>query len=120
MDKTNELAGELLGIVKSMEEFSIDHAPDVVAEIIRFSTLEHIFTFLAGIVCVVVGWRVFKVGRGLEADYEEIDDGVVPQAVGLVGSLTGVILSLCGAAGLIKIWVAPKLFILDYIADKLG
>ena len=108
-----QLTAELLQIVKSTKDFTLEHAPDVCSQIVtmgRFYTIIGVLMILGistllGRVC----YRVFKKEERFD-DYEFI-----------IVMLNAVIVPL-GALityAHIEAWFAPKLYLLKYVKDLL-
>jgi len=112
-----KLNDTLLGMIDDLaktKDFVIDQAPDVIQQLL-------VYKFYISIVCLILGLMfgvvvIYSVFKFIGAEPE---DGKVifGSAIGfLVGSFAGCGFILEGTAWF-KIWLAPKLYLLEYAKD---
>ena len=115
---------EFLQYLKDAVEFGKEQAPDVVRQLI---TYERAFAWFFGVIslallisAIVVAYRL---ARKCKADeyYSRDHEGAfcVSLIYSIVGGLFGSVFSCINASMLIKLYAAPKVYILEYIRHML-
>ena len=112
----NTVKGGIGEIVETMQE----EAPLLVEELLRWKMTVSLIQFGVVIVCLIILIKSFLFIR------KHWDDSDVSDAVGvhlcicsMVAPTVGVLALLGGGLTWIKIWVAPKLYLLEYVQDLL-
>lgn len=115
MNITEAAAQELLTVVKDSKQFILEQAPDVVQEIIRWGIGKNCFQLILGTLFLLISWKLYLAKL---KGKEWVDDEIMPVvlAVGILG-VGGALLAPSSIFNLIKIYAAPKLYILEYLGN---
>lgn len=116
MNINEQAAGQLIEYLNSGSNFIAAQAPAVANEIIQWSLFMRWAGVFMGLTLLVVGAVILK------SNWENwISEGFKELAMfPIAGMFIGSILTLCNAFMLVKIIMAPKLFLLSYIANNLA
>ena len=123
----NESLVSLLQTVAEAKDFTVAQAPEVLQQLLLYKTLFHGFsTLLAGLVLVVVVmlflWANKKNEEG-ETNYHVVlwqHDLEPPFVLGLlISGLLGTVVFFVNGVTLLKITLAPKLYLIEYAAGLL-
>ena len=119
MSELEKSASELVNKLNEAIDFAFEqgatHAPDVIEQLLLYKTIQYsLLPLIASIFLGFFSWVFYMNTWGKWADIE--DDGKILGVVGIVFSIAGLILS---SINLIKILVAPKVYLLEYSAGLL-
>jgi|SRR6478736_557273 len=120
MNRADQLIDRLIGYLNSTEVFLKEQVPSFIEEIIRYYTVYYwtlsITAILQILLCLFVIHRIYINDKNNEGIFY---DSEVILVAGAVGSFFASIISICelytGVHRLIQIYLAPKLFLLDYL-----
>lgn len=123
----NELKGRLIkwldtveGSIADAVDFGKEQAPQVIEELITYTIAIRSFYCIVSIllvfVPVVLVARAFK-GREDETVFEVCDDNFPLIMFGGMSATFGAIVFCANVTTLLKAWIAPRVFVLEYIAE---
>jgi len=128
-EKANQVLAALIESVANVRDFAIEHAPDVIQELLTWNFTTTLISFVGCLICIGVwlylNWRQYKWikngGGGRERNcYGENTDELSPflilnlfQIVLIFGFLGWISISM----DWLKIWLAPKLYLIEYAAE---
>ncbi len=111
-----DLAKELLTMLKSTKEFVIEQAPDVVQQLIAYSTVESSICLFVSLVIVVVGASLIRSGlKSLKKDKYD-DFAMICVVAGSISGVVGLTAITINSMALAKVLVAPKIFLIEYLS----
>ena len=117
MNKQEEAISYLLDIAKSTESFALEHAPDVLQEIVLMGRVYSGIAVAISILTTYVAYKVFKKVTNSEY-FESADEN--DWLILLTGmSIFGALLLSSFFGWNLKVWFAPKLYIIEYLAGLL-
>jgi hypothetical protein len=144
MDKEllNDSLRVLLNTFKESKDFVLEQAPDIVQQLIMYTIVERLVLVILGIIILsilpIILWKIYvKYNKDVIDAIKEIETNTAPRYVLSSAKVdpfeyvvTGVLSSLfVGFPGfflisnnlqtLLKAWIAPKIFIIEYISDLL-
>lgn len=111
---SSDLLQEILETLKSTKGFVLEQAPDIVQQFYKWKVAEHIFY-------VILALIISGVMISLACKYWECvtkDDNAGPVVAGIVG-LVAMGVALGNVFNLIQIYVAPKIYLIEYITELL-
>lgn len=121
----NELNSKLLDILQSVEDlkdFTVEQAPDVAQQLVYYSIAMNVFYLLVCLVIICIGylatfkWTIQNVYPSGEWHWSKGVSAIV-STVASVGAVFSIVESV---DNLLKLAIAPKLFILEYAAKLIG
>ena len=116
-----------LDAAEKVGDFAAAELPLLVQEALNWYFAYYLITFVCGIVLAIVlliaDYKVFKAAR--EMDKENNDPGATILGWGLIGSFIRFPIWGIGVGSLVnlqwlKIWIAPKLWLIEFAARTLG
>lgn len=111
---TKQLAQEMLDILKSTKNFVLEQAPDLIRQLCVLKMWELALTAILGFVILTLTlWATVAAWKKLE-DYER----PLLMLMGFPG-VFGAVMFCCGIMNFIKITVAPKIFLIEYLSGLL-
>ena len=117
-EQLQEQAGEILELLKVGIEkggaFAGEQLPDVARQLILFRRAACSMWLAIGIAALIGGIWLFRAISKWQRDNEVCDDcGLITMPA--IISLFGFLAVVCSGTGLLKLWLAPKLYLLEYI-----
>ncbi len=117
----NEILAKFLmamgDVLKEAKDFSIEQLPIVAKEILSYSFAMSIVHLLVGL--VFLGAVIF-IGNAVQKIIKK-DSSWVPLHIGTVmGGLLAIAILIDSSTEILKIWLAPRVFLLEYIAHLLA
>ena len=106
--KLTEALTNLLQSAVAGKDFVVEQAPDVVQQLLTYTFVYEFALMLVGIGIIVMSYTFAN-------KYAKKSDGMSYLA-GLIAGGAGSTLTLANL-GWIKVWLAPKLFVLEYAAS---
>ena len=125
MEKLDELIGYLTDTLKSSGEFVKEQAPDIAQQILAYGLYERIISIVIAALVLSVAWLILPKRLGpwkaeyKASGYRDFPKHVCGKAVLTAGSVFGALSIFLNTLGIVKITVAPKLYLLSYLADML-
>lgn len=116
--KLNKIAEKALEYIKSAEEFAIEQAPLVIQEFYHWCFWSHLFLLLIGATGLLVFYKSFKWGYDNYVD----SDADFPMGVEIISGvfwLASLTMFIHNLYGLIKVWVAPRVYLITYISEMI-
>jgi len=110
-----DLAKEALEILKGTKGFVLDQAPDSMRQVLAWQMGESIFFFVVGLALLSVTAVCFKKFK----DFASRGDEVAPVFVGIMSSVLGLIFTCHSFLDILKIHLAPKVFLMEYFSGLL-
>lgn len=115
IQKVTDVAGQ---VTSKTIDFASEQIPDVVHQLLMFNLVKELVYVVVcfGIIgAFIKGWFVLrKANKDTQGDY---DEGVVLYStLGGFASIVLFIVGLCSIMDALKIYVAPKLYLLEYVA----
>lgn len=105
----------LMGILEKTGEFLGNEIPEVAEQILTFGLVVGIVWIVFGLIFSVIGIyylvRYFSI-KGTASDAQDVM--LVP---GFIGPILGMAFILVNISDVFKIWLAPKLYLLEYAAS---
>lgn len=110
------LAMGKVGVIKAYE-FAQDQIPEILREVIVYNRIELtasflMFLVLAGLCAYVTTWMIHKM-----TTTNEFDGGEVMAAFPIGGFIFFFTVAMNDFSDVAKVWFAPRLFLIEYIAD---
>lgn len=108
----------------SVKDFTLEQAPDVIQQLLLWNGIYSFIEWVAGLVMIslttVMCFKVVKISK--DNDVDVVDDfgffGFMSFPIGFVFSMANL---ACGVALLnfdwLKIWIAPKAWLIEYAAN---
>ena len=116
----NDALSSVIETVRATGNFVIEQAPDVIRQLILYNTINLAMWVVLGLVVLLATYVVVKKFLKLEKTLNKYDSGGALAAAvlsGAIGSVTGIGLIMSNISDLIKIIVAPKIWLLEYAAS---
>jgi hypothetical protein len=124
MNNTNSWEGMLLDIVKSTKEgvakgvdIAMEQAPEIVNQLLAWKIADNCIR-CAG--CLLLLTAICLIYRMIWKRVEDGDyDGFIRGMVGLVGGVMAIALVICAfeyAMAALKIYIAPKIYLIEYFS----
>ncbi len=106
---------EILKSSLTAKEFLVSEAPEVIQQLLTYNFVLSICGTLVGIILLVPLYPLWK--WAIKLAYEEDECfGIFPVAMySLVAGIPGLILTF--NLEWLKIWLAPKVYLIEYVAD---
>ena len=118
VEKTQLAMVEMIESIVKAKDFAVDQAPEVVSQLLAYNTLLYASWSALWVACIILSaWGLWKF-IALVKDDDDWIPGVVFTVVCLVVSLCALIETTFN--GWIKIWLAPKVWLLEYAANLVG
>jgi hypothetical protein len=119
IQKSSAVTGEIYDGAKKVTgnaiDFAVEQIPDVIHQLLMWKFVHSLFLFCVFlsllVFCIVFTYKLFTAKKG--SGMEEAQPLVIFTIVGSLVSVAGLLASLTW----IKIWVAPKLYLLEYAVD---
>lgn len=109
----------LTGLQKT-GEFVVEQAPDLVRQLILWNTAKYAALLVLGLLLLIVlgtiSYKIAKAGTKSNA-YDKDGYWIASSLTGLAGLMSGVPLTITNGLGLLKITLAPKVWLLEYAAS---
>ena len=106
--KLTEALTNLLQSAVAGKDFAVEQAPDVVQQLITYTIITHLGLFILGLATIIgsayAGWVYFEKSDGVSAFFASFT------------GIGGLVMVIEGSTW-IKVWLAPKLFVLEYAAS---
>lgn len=116
-DKLVEILTRLQGAVEKGFDFASDQIPDVIHQLLLWHSIHSLMFFISGVVIlgvIIYSLKVYK--DKVYKDVVDLDDGVIGvffmQLIFFILSIAMIVHNLAW----LKIWIAPKVWLLEYIA----
>lgn len=114
-----ELTKWLVGVLKDTKDFALDQAPEIAHQIIWLGIATNIALALLGLSLFIVAFWWFKCAlHEANKEYHKQEEAFI--AFAGVGSMVlfgiAIALELVGIYELLKALLAPKIFLLEYVA----
>lgn len=123
MEISKELAKELLGTLTSTKDFILDQAPDVVRQLLLWELWSSIFFgsifLLVLIFSAILIYKMHYVANETGVSYSKQESAFTFMLVGGASLLTGVVGACFQSYDIIKVLVAPKIFLIEYLTNLL-
>lgn len=118
----NELLKELLVTIKDGKEFLTNQLPDVAVQILRFNFWHAVFIMFLGICFFVATFALLKYSRKNWKVWMDDVDALAPIcSVGIGGfALVGFLFFLLSLIDILKITLAPKLYLIEYLKGMMN
>ena len=120
VDFLNKLTEKALKYLESAEAFAKDNIPSFIEEILLYKVYEEgldcvwgLFVIMLGILGLYLFIRKDKDGKRLVNS----EAGVMIISVGLAPLVLGIIMFFDGLLDVIKIHIAPRMYLLEYFRD---
>jgi len=113
----NKFLTEMGELLKSAKDFTVDQAPQVAKEILRYNLASSVAYFLLGVALLVAAAKTFKVLRKFQDDAGDYD--VLPifaWGAYILSIIAGVCMFFCNLSSILKITLAPRLYLIEYFA----
>jgi len=125
----DKIYGEILDVIKKTKDFTIDQAPEVAKELIIYTKIESaIFSFIGFVLFFAFPIWIFLYCTDSIVLFDTFGDGtstgdlnktgVIFGFISFVSTLVGLTCFTCNISILVKVFVAPKLYILDYFTRR--
>ena len=118
-EKIIENLEKLLNWIESSTTFIVEQTPILVQEILQFYTILHIIYIGIALIFLVLGLKLFFSGIKVWASDDWVDESppVLKTIFGTIFITIGSITSVSHVLALIKVTVAPRLYLLQRITD---
>lgn len=101
-------------------EFVVEQAPDLIRQLLLWNTVEYILFLVFGLMFLIGGpltaRKVWKMSAGSDA-YDKGGYYACTALSAIIGVMAGVPLVIHNLCGLLKITLAPKIWLLEYAAS---
>ena len=111
-----EVITAVISFIERSEDFVTEQTPLLVNEILTFNTYKHSIWLLSSIIMFLIGVRLLNLARR-ESKNPEGEEIVIAISLfmGLILLILGMLISVDESIRIIKIHVAPRLYLLDYL-----
>jgi hypothetical protein len=111
---------DLRTLLEKGGEFVASQAPPLAQEIISFGRVWHpMMALLPILIYAVIMWKwIPRIRRGWE-HYEDEFSVIAGPLFGVIGGLASLVSLMANLEPAIKAWVAPRLYLLDYVKSLL-
>lgn len=116
-DTLNQALQEILDTLIATKDFVIEQAPDVVQQLLMWNTTACSIGTVVGLILLSVGFMMYYHNDKLfkENNKNNWDENL--SAFWLILSVIGFIISMSFGFTLLKILIAPKLYVIEYIIN---
>ena len=104
------LEEELVKLINETKVFVSGELPDVIEQLLLWHNFKYASFVLLGCLLIVAAYKLHKML--VDTDGEDAFNYVAPAALGVIG----LVWSIVSFANLLKIWLAPKVYLLEYAA----
>jgi hypothetical protein len=126
----NDILTSFIGLLKDTKDFVMKEAPAVLREIVVFYRALYTLQFIGGLLFVVGGLILLHQGYCVPHEIKEGYNGFITSkdtpdfAIFLwvmagISGLVGIVSMGCMLEAVLQIWLAPKVFLLEYISRML-
>lgn len=124
-EQAQELMKWLLETLQQAKAFVLEQAPALAREIIAFGRIYETaqFALAAAILGVGLWYLVFRLAstiKLLDSEEDEILAGVRLLIQGVACPVVGLIATSVTTRGVVLVWFAPRLYLLEYLSSALG
>lgn len=129
-EQTQNLINQtLVGVIENAaqaKEFVLSEAPEILNQLVLYKTVEHGFLTLFGIILITTFFCLINpfikyCKEANDADYGEegpyIFKAVISAIIGLASIIAGLILFCENILQFIKVFFAPKIYLIEYAAS---
>lgn len=109
--RANEILLSILNKAADIGSAALDEIPLVVQELLHWKFAESIMHNLAALTCLIITVLVFNWGR--KHEFAEAHHCFIP-LISAIGSVP--IIMINANMGFLKIWLAPRVYLLEYAA----
>lgn len=112
-----KLLADLREVLEAGSKFILEQAPPLAKEIVTYGRIMHLVWVAVGFLILL---SIYKLAPRVKKSWDELDDafiGVGGMIYFLVGGITAIALILTNIQDAFKAWVAPRLYLLDYIGS---
>ena len=118
--KIEQILTELIQSVQAVKDFAIEQASDVVLQLLAWhfwqATISSVIS-IAVLVAIIIAVRYF-IKRGVkEKGPLDIGDSIFVSAMTIILCIAPTVAFVCNAGTALKIWIAPKLWLIEYAAS---
>lgn len=121
----NKFGQKALEYVQKTEDFMLDQAPEVFEEIIYFNMVKHsLFSIISLVIIAIAIYVIHKIWTGGKI-YEfgivnDKDKGFVSIFITLIVLVPSSALFFVQVTSALKAWLAPRLYIIEYLKNIVG
>jgi len=124
--KINDLINELIELVRITKDYTAENTPIFISELLTYRVYYHAIIILSALcICLVISILLYKYLNSIVnklaqnphfADRIDLESEKIGIYIILVFSiLIPIITIIYGISQLLKIWIAPKLYLLEYL-----
>lgn len=117
--ETENALRDILETAVQTKDFVLEQAPDVIHQLLLFTTAESVFMVLLSLVPIFISYKAsFKwtdQTRDSTGDFRDEKMGSI--ILGSIVSIPSCVVIAVNIITLLKVLIAPKLFILEYAAE---
>jgi len=113
----NDILAKAIQTATATGDFLKEQIPEVVTQLLRWSIAEHAVWIVLSSIALIISWKFWKFGKKLFTQ----DDSYFPIFFATTGST--ILPGICfvyHSLGLLKLLIAPKLWLLEYAAHLIG
>lgn len=122
MDKTDEVIAKTLeaalNAAQKTGDFIVEQAPGMIEEFLRWKLVENIFAAALS-VCIVVFVFIVRNRISRKIDYDD-EATTVSWLISILLSALPVIIFFRSCFNAMQIWVAPKVYLFEWITERLS
>ena len=108
------LVDKAIGGIEKGVDFTIEQAPLLIQEFYNWHIAESIVYIVLAVILLTVPYLMYRLDKKYDFANEAI---VLPIFVSLVSFIVGVTMFIAGLLDLIKLIVAPRLFLIEYFLN---
>ena len=115
-----ELVTQSVAGVKEGFSFVAGQIPDVVMQLVVYQRVLSTAYFVFGVILLLLAYKAVKAGfEESKKPSREQSDGVMVFSIvgGLVSIFGGALFTILNVATMIKVWFAPKVWLIEYAVD---
>jgi len=123
-DKLASILGFLETSVQSAQQFAVDQAPDIVQQLLRWDFVESLTFFIIGVILLVISCRAIwlahkKIMASEDCMMQDFDEKMIAHLILALIAMLPVVIGTALATNLnwLKIWIAPKVYLLEYVSS---
>lgn len=117
--EASKLLEDLRLLLEKGNQFVLEEAPPLAKEIVTYGRVVHILWI---IIALMIAFSVYKLAPKVKEAWKDLDN-VFMGVGGLIycggGTIVSVVMILCNVESAVKVWFAPRLYLLDYVLSAL-
>jgi len=116
--KIEEILTELIQSVTAVKNFAVEQAPDVIVQLLAWNFYSSLILGGGSLLIMIGGW--LAIWKLLDwKQYDQDNNVMICLIFGAISLIGFIPLTFCSFAESLKIYIAPKLYLIEYAASLL-